>query len=183
MGWGCIATEGGGARRVQQRPPGCRLTFSTDQGRGCWGPRPRSEPPGPPPARRIRVLCHRIVNATWFTNFILLFILLSSAALAAEDPLRAESVRNQVMAANSAPPIPGLRHPHLTLRPPVQLYPLCGPRHHSCLEFKSPEGQSCPTHSFWTVWSQHAPWTGSGCWVLAVMMAGMVVVLTVMVAW
>lgn len=47
---------------------------------------------------RIRVLCHRIVNATWFTNFILLFILLSSAALAAEDPIRAESVRNQVMA-------------------------------------------------------------------------------------
>lgn len=57
---------------------------------------------------RIRVLCHRIVNATWFTNFILLFILLSSAALAAEDPIRAESVRNQVMGA----PTPGLRHPH-----------------------------------------------------------------------
>lgn len=46
---------------------------------------------------RIRVLCHRIVNATWFTNFILLFILLSSAALAAEDPIRADSMRNQVM--------------------------------------------------------------------------------------
>uniref|UniRef100_A0A8C9QGH0 Voltage-dependent L-type calcium channel subunit alpha n=1 Tax=Spermophilus dauricus TaxID=99837 RepID=A0A8C9QGH0_SPEDA len=45
---------------------------------------------------KIRVLCHRIVNATWFTNFILLFILLSSAALAAEDPIRAESVRNQM---------------------------------------------------------------------------------------
>uniref|UniRef100_A0A3Q1N931 Voltage-dependent L-type calcium channel subunit alpha n=1 Tax=Bos taurus TaxID=9913 RepID=A0A3Q1N931_BOVIN len=48
------------------------------------------------PTNKIRVLCHRIVNATWFTNFILLFILLSSAALAAEDPLRAESVRNQM---------------------------------------------------------------------------------------
>lgn len=42
------------------------------------------------------MLCHRIVNATWFTNFILLFILLSSISLAAEDPIRAESFRNQV---------------------------------------------------------------------------------------
>ncbi|KAJ8778554.1 hypothetical protein J1605_013523 [Eschrichtius robustus] len=49
------------------------------------------------PANKIRVLCHRIVNATWFTNFILLFILLSSAALAAEDPIRTESVRNQIL--------------------------------------------------------------------------------------
>lgn len=45
---------------------------------------------------RFRMLCHRIVNATWFTNFILLFILLSSISLAAEDPIRAESFRNQV---------------------------------------------------------------------------------------
>ncbi|XP_006892173.1 PREDICTED: voltage-dependent L-type calcium channel subunit alpha-1S [Elephantulus edwardii] len=49
------------------------------------------------PTNKIRVLCHRIVNATWFTNFILLFILLSSAALAAEDPIRAKSVRNQIL--------------------------------------------------------------------------------------
>ncbi|XP_058130921.1 voltage-dependent L-type calcium channel subunit alpha-1S isoform X2 [Dasypus novemcinctus] len=49
------------------------------------------------PTNKIRVLCHRIVNATWFTNFILLFILLSSAALAAEDPIRAQSVRNQIL--------------------------------------------------------------------------------------
>lgn len=42
------------------------------------------------------MLCHRIVNATWFTNFILLFILLSSISLAAEDPIRAESFRNKV---------------------------------------------------------------------------------------
>ncbi|XP_036133342.1 voltage-dependent L-type calcium channel subunit alpha-1S [Molossus molossus] len=49
------------------------------------------------PTNKIRVLCHRIVNATWFTNFILLFIMLSSAALAAEDPLRAESMRNQIL--------------------------------------------------------------------------------------
>ncbi|XP_004862314.1 voltage-dependent L-type calcium channel subunit alpha-1S isoform X1 [Heterocephalus glaber] len=49
------------------------------------------------PTNKIRVLCHRIVNATWFTNFILLFILLSSAALAAEDPIRAESTRNKIL--------------------------------------------------------------------------------------
>ncbi|XP_049714057.1 voltage-dependent L-type calcium channel subunit alpha-1S [Elephas maximus indicus] len=49
------------------------------------------------PTNKIRVLCHRIVNATWFTNFILLFILLSSAALAAEDPIRVKSVRNQIL--------------------------------------------------------------------------------------
>uniref|UniRef100_A0A8C0VEV2 Voltage-dependent L-type calcium channel subunit alpha n=1 Tax=Cyanistes caeruleus TaxID=156563 RepID=A0A8C0VEV2_CYACU len=45
------------------------------------------------PTNKFRVLCHRTVNATWFTNFILLFILLSSIALAAEDPIRAESFR------------------------------------------------------------------------------------------
>ncbi|NXI54348.1 CAC1S protein, partial [Chloroceryle aenea] len=48
------------------------------------------------PTNKFRVLCHRIINATWFTNFILLFILLSSISLAAEDPIRAESFRNQV---------------------------------------------------------------------------------------
>ncbi|ETE62876.1 Voltage-dependent L-type calcium channel subunit alpha-1S, partial [Ophiophagus hannah] len=48
------------------------------------------------PTNKIRVLCHRIVNATWFTNFILLFILLSSISLAAEDPIRADSFRNQM---------------------------------------------------------------------------------------
>uniref|UniRef100_A0A8C6X1A6 Voltage-dependent L-type calcium channel subunit alpha n=1 Tax=Naja naja TaxID=35670 RepID=A0A8C6X1A6_NAJNA len=50
------------------------------------------------PTNKIRVLCHRIVNATWFTNFILLFILLSSISLAAEDPIRADSFRNQMTA-------------------------------------------------------------------------------------
>ncbi|XP_036299084.2 voltage-dependent L-type calcium channel subunit alpha-1S, partial [Pipistrellus kuhlii] len=49
------------------------------------------------PTNKFRVFCHRIVNATWFTNFILLFIMLSSAALAAEDPIQAESTRNQIL--------------------------------------------------------------------------------------
>uniref|UniRef100_K7GFC5 Voltage-dependent L-type calcium channel subunit alpha n=1 Tax=Pelodiscus sinensis TaxID=13735 RepID=K7GFC5_PELSI len=66
-------------------------------------PPPVSPPPGaasqPPPLSlpRIRVLCHRIVNATWFTNFILLFFLLSSISLAAEDPIQPDSFRNQVL--------------------------------------------------------------------------------------
>ncbi|XP_048467812.1 voltage-dependent L-type calcium channel subunit alpha-1S-like [Rhincodon typus] len=51
------------------------------------------------PTNKLRKLCHRIVNATTFTNFILLFILLSSISLAAEDPIRADSFRNQVILA------------------------------------------------------------------------------------
>ncbi|KAG2468021.1 voltage-dependent L-type calcium channel subunit alpha-1S-like isoform X1 [Polypterus senegalus] len=50
------------------------------------------------PQNKIRKLCHRIVNATTFTNFILLFILLSSISLAAEDPIDPESFRNQILA-------------------------------------------------------------------------------------
>ncbi|XP_075051737.1 voltage-dependent L-type calcium channel subunit alpha-1S [Mixophyes fleayi] len=49
------------------------------------------------PTNKIRVLCHRIVNATTFTNFILLFILLSSISLAAEDPIQPDSFRNQIL--------------------------------------------------------------------------------------
>nr|XP_033774311.1 voltage-dependent L-type calcium channel subunit alpha-1S isoform X1 [Geotrypetes seraphini] len=49
------------------------------------------------PTNKFRVLCHRIINATTFTNFILLFILLSSISLAAEDPIRPESYRNLVL--------------------------------------------------------------------------------------
>uniref|UniRef100_A0A8C8M645 Voltage-dependent L-type calcium channel subunit alpha n=1 Tax=Oncorhynchus tshawytscha TaxID=74940 RepID=A0A8C8M645_ONCTS len=47
----------------------------------------------------IRKLCHRIINATAFTNIILLFILLSSISLAAEDPIDPMSFRNQVLAS------------------------------------------------------------------------------------
>lgn len=45
---------------------------------------------------RFRKLCHRIINATTFTNIILLFILLSSISLAAEDPIDPLSFRNKV---------------------------------------------------------------------------------------
>lgn len=45
---------------------------------------------------RFRVLCHKIVNHNIFTNLILFFILLSSISLAAEDPVKNDSFRNQV---------------------------------------------------------------------------------------
>uniref|UniRef100_A0A8C4GLP4 Voltage-dependent L-type calcium channel subunit alpha n=1 Tax=Dicentrarchus labrax TaxID=13489 RepID=A0A8C4GLP4_DICLA len=48
------------------------------------------------PQNKFRKLCHRIINATTFTNIILLFILLSSISLAAEDPIDPMSFRNQV---------------------------------------------------------------------------------------
>ncbi|KAG9471220.1 hypothetical protein GDO78_015428 [Eleutherodactylus coqui] len=44
---------------------------------------------------KFRVHCHRIVNNNIFTNLILFFILLSSISLAAEDPVRHYSFRNQ----------------------------------------------------------------------------------------
>lgn len=46
--------------------------------------------------RRIRVGCHKLINHHIFTNLILVFIMLSSAALAAEDPIRSHSFRNTV---------------------------------------------------------------------------------------
>ncbi|XP_032842182.1 voltage-dependent L-type calcium channel subunit alpha-1C isoform X5 [Tyto alba] len=49
------------------------------------------------PNNRFRVHCHRIVNDNIFTNLILFFILLSSISLAAEDPVRHLSFRNQIL--------------------------------------------------------------------------------------
>lgn len=45
---------------------------------------------------RFRVLCHKICNHSYFGNIVLACILISSAMLAAEDPLNANSDRNQV---------------------------------------------------------------------------------------
>lgn len=45
---------------------------------------------------RFRITCHKIVNHNIFTNLILFFILLSSISLAAEDPVKYDSSRNQV---------------------------------------------------------------------------------------
>ena len=53
-----------------------------------------------PLARRVRVFCHRLINHHIFTNLILVFIMLSSVSLAAEDPIRNFSARNIVSFTN-----------------------------------------------------------------------------------
>ncbi|XP_066566462.1 voltage-dependent L-type calcium channel subunit alpha-1D [Amia ocellicauda] len=45
----------------------------------------------------LRVGCHKLINHHIFTNLILVFIILSSISLAAEDPIRAHSSRNIVL--------------------------------------------------------------------------------------
>nr|XP_033781763.1 voltage-dependent L-type calcium channel subunit alpha-1D [Geotrypetes seraphini] len=45
----------------------------------------------------IRVACHRLINHHIFTNLILVFIMLSSASLAAEDPISSQSFRNIIL--------------------------------------------------------------------------------------
>ncbi|KAM3838498.1 LOW QUALITY PROTEIN: voltage-dependent L-type calcium channel subunit alpha-1D [Diretmus argenteus] len=44
-----------------------------------------------------RVFCHKLINHHIFTNLILIFIMLSSVSLAAEDPIRNFSARNIVL--------------------------------------------------------------------------------------
>ncbi|XP_043279839.1 muscle calcium channel subunit alpha-1 isoform X13 [Venturia canescens] len=46
---------------------------------------------------RFRVFCHWLCNHSHFGNVILVCIMVSSAMLAAEDPLRATSYRNQIL--------------------------------------------------------------------------------------
>uniref|UniRef100_A0AAY4E498 Voltage-dependent L-type calcium channel subunit alpha n=1 Tax=Denticeps clupeoides TaxID=299321 RepID=A0AAY4E498_9TELE len=45
----------------------------------------------------IRVACHTLIHHHIFTNLILVFIIFSSVSLAAEDPIRAHSFRNNVL--------------------------------------------------------------------------------------
>ncbi|XP_076847620.1 voltage-dependent L-type calcium channel subunit alpha-1D [Brachyhypopomus gauderio] len=45
----------------------------------------------------LRVACHNLIYHHYFTNFILLFIILSSCSLAAEDPIKTHSVRNVML--------------------------------------------------------------------------------------
>ncbi|CAM4714543.1 unnamed protein product [Leuciscus chuanchicus] len=42
----------------------------------------------------LRVACHNLIHHHYFTNIILVFIILSSFSLAAEDPIKTHSVRN-----------------------------------------------------------------------------------------
>ncbi|XP_076333585.1 voltage-dependent calcium channel type D subunit alpha-1-like [Tachypleus tridentatus] len=46
---------------------------------------------------KFRVLCHQLINNTYFSNVILLCIMMSSSTLAAEDPLHDYSDRNHVL--------------------------------------------------------------------------------------
>merc|ERR1719188_599194 len=46
---------------------------------------------------RFRVMCHFICNHSYFGNIVLVCIMISSAMLAAEDPLRADSPRNKIL--------------------------------------------------------------------------------------
>uniref|UniRef100_UPI00358DF37F voltage-dependent L-type calcium channel subunit alpha-1D-like n=1 Tax=Myxine glutinosa TaxID=7769 RepID=UPI00358DF37F len=78
------------------------------------GPRPQRKsqlqrqkriPPLPPKSaffifshrNRFRVVCHKLVNHIIFANVILVFILLSSLALAAEDPIHSHCLRNKIL--------------------------------------------------------------------------------------
>ncbi|XP_043976779.1 calcium channel, voltage-dependent, L type, alpha 1D subunit, a isoform X1 [Gambusia affinis] len=45
----------------------------------------------------VRVFCHQLINHHIFTNLILVFIMLSSVSLAAEDPIRNFSARNIIL--------------------------------------------------------------------------------------
>ncbi|XP_040473138.1 voltage-dependent L-type calcium channel subunit alpha-1F isoform X2 [Falco naumanni] len=45
----------------------------------------------------LRVWCHALIHHHIFTNLILVFIILSSVSLAAEDPVRAHSPRNHIL--------------------------------------------------------------------------------------
>ncbi|KAK2505902.1 hypothetical protein MC885_004645 [Smutsia gigantea] len=46
---------------------------------------------------RLRKACHTLIHHHIFTNLILVFIILSSVSLAAEDPIRAHSFRNHIL--------------------------------------------------------------------------------------
>uniref|UniRef100_A0A8C6SBS1 Voltage-dependent L-type calcium channel subunit alpha n=1 Tax=Neogobius melanostomus TaxID=47308 RepID=A0A8C6SBS1_9GOBI len=55
-------------------------------------------PPGPGPSdSKPTLLCHKLINHQIFTNLILVFIMLSSVSLAAEDPIRNFSARNIIL--------------------------------------------------------------------------------------
>lgn len=48
-------------------------------------------------------MCHFICNHSYFGNIVLVCIMVSSAMLAAEDPLNSNSRRNQVSFTNDTP--------------------------------------------------------------------------------
>ncbi|ESO91449.1 hypothetical protein LOTGIDRAFT_51275, partial [Lottia gigantea] len=49
------------------------------------------------PNNKFRIMCHKICNHSYFRNVVLVCILISSAMLAAEDPLQSKSPRNTIL--------------------------------------------------------------------------------------
>ncbi|XP_059167740.1 muscle calcium channel subunit alpha-1-like isoform X5 [Physella acuta] len=49
------------------------------------------------PTNKFRIICHKTCNHSYFGNVVLACILISSAMLAAEDPLKSESPRNIIL--------------------------------------------------------------------------------------
>uniref|UniRef100_T1E1N8 Voltage-dependent L-type calcium channel subunit alpha n=1 Tax=Cupiennius salei TaxID=6928 RepID=T1E1N8_CUPSA len=49
------------------------------------------------PTNKLRVLCHKTINHSYFGNMVLACILISSAMLAAEDPLSSDTPRNKIL--------------------------------------------------------------------------------------
>uniref|UniRef100_A0A8C3QCI9 Voltage-dependent L-type calcium channel subunit alpha n=1 Tax=Geospiza parvula TaxID=87175 RepID=A0A8C3QCI9_GEOPR len=87
------------------RGPQCPETPGTPF--GGWGGEPPKAKVTPIPegsaffvlssTNPLRVKCHALINHHIFTNLILVFIILSSISLAAEDPVRAHSPRNHIL--------------------------------------------------------------------------------------
>lgn len=55
------------------------------------------------PNNRLRVLCNHIINHSYFTNSVLVCILVSSAMLAMENPLDPEGTMNKVCCGRAVP--------------------------------------------------------------------------------
>lgn len=49
------------------------------------------------PTNKLRVFCHKTINHSYFGNIVLACILISSAMLAAEDPLSSDTPRNKIL--------------------------------------------------------------------------------------
>ena len=109
-GWGLEGGKGGEGNR---RAWGREMGRTREQPRLRWGAQPDATGPrllGLPqsllwswvlttaisPLPRLRKACHTLIHHHIFTNLILVFIILSSVSLAAEDPIRAHSFRNHV---------------------------------------------------------------------------------------
>uniref|UniRef100_A0A8C8HMC7 Voltage-dependent L-type calcium channel subunit alpha n=1 Tax=Oncorhynchus tshawytscha TaxID=74940 RepID=A0A8C8HMC7_ONCTS len=86
----CLCSRGGGGARGSSRatPNGRKHTFLSSLKQVCAFS---------VVLLRIRVGCHRLINHHIFTNLILVFIMLSSVSLAAEDPIRNFSARNIIL--------------------------------------------------------------------------------------